>query len=62
LTEANLLEEGAEKQLDDETVELEPIAGWTDNATKEEENNMGGQDDIPNDKEDLHLRRLHKEN
>jgi hypothetical protein len=47
LTEANLSEEEVEQQLSDETAELDPAAGWKDNATKEEENDMGDQDDLP---------------
>jgi hypothetical protein len=51
MTEANMSEEEVEKQLSDETAELESAAGWQDNAT-EEENNMGDQDDLPIDKEE----------
>jgi hypothetical protein len=61
LTEANLSEEEAEKQLSDETTELESIAGWKTNATREE-NDMGDQDDLPFDvfEEEVQQRRLHK--
>jgi hypothetical protein len=51
LTEANMSEEEAEQQLSDETIELESAAEWQTNATKEEENDMGDQDDLPTDKE-----------
>jgi hypothetical protein len=46
-------EEEAEQQLSDETAELESAAEWKANATKEEENNMGDQDDLPTDKEEV---------
>jgi hypothetical protein len=42
MIESNLSEEKTEQQLGDETTELEPATGWQDNATKEEENDMGG--------------------
>ena len=58
--ETNMSEEEAGQQLGDETAELEPAAGWKYNATKEEERNMGVQDDLPTDKEELKQRILHK--
>jgi len=59
--ETYMSEEGDEQQLGDETAELESATGWKNNST-EEENDMGDQDDLPTDKEELQLRRLHKEN
>jgi hypothetical protein len=52
MTEANLSEEEAEQQLNDETAELESAAGWKANSIGEE-NNMGDQDDLPIDKEEV---------
>jgi hypothetical protein len=54
------LSEGeVEKQLSDETAELEFATGWKTNAI-EKEYDMGDQDDLPNDKEELQPRRMHK--
>jgi hypothetical protein len=59
LTEGNLSEKEAEKQLSDETAELEVATGWENNATKKEDD-MGDQYDLPIDKEELQQRRQHK--
>jgi len=42
------MSEEYEKQLNNETAELDYIAGWQANSI-EEEKNMGDQDDIPFD-------------
>jgi hypothetical protein len=53
--------EGAEWQLRDETIELDSTAEWQSNSI-EEENDMGDHDDLPTNKQELQLRRLHKKN
>jgi hypothetical protein len=55
-----LSEEEAKKRLIDKTIEEESATGWQVEA-REEENNMGDHDDLPTDKEEVQLRRLHKE-
>jgi len=61
LKKIKMSKEEAEQQLGDETVELNSVAEWQLSATKEEENDIGDQDDLPTNKEELQLRRLHKE-
>jgi hypothetical protein len=59
--EANMSVEETEQQVSqEETAELKFAAGWQAKATKEEENDMGDQDDLPTNKEELQPRRLHK--
>jgi hypothetical protein len=60
MTECNLSKEIAEKQLGDETAELKYAARWQAKATRDEENIMGDQVDLPTDKEEVQPRRLHK--
>jgi hypothetical protein len=53
LAETSLLEEEVEKQLSNETAEMEFASGWQAKATGDGENSKGDQDDPPIDKEEL---------
>jgi hypothetical protein len=56
---AKLPQEEAEKQFHKETVELESAAKWPLNAIKRDEDNMGGQTNLPIEKKEVQQRRLH---
>jgi hypothetical protein len=62
LAEEKLSEGETEQQLSDGTAELKFAAGWQAKATRDGESHKGDQFYLPTDKEELQLRRLHKEN